>query len=322
MARDDAITELGRMKPVVIGTGLVALDFVITEDASEAPRSFAGGTCGNVLTVLSYLGWKAAPVSRLAPGVAAERLLEDLRSWEVSTEFVSLKEDGSTPVIIERIGRTTAGEPYHTFSWRCPACGAHLPGYKPVLASVAQDLTERLPDAQVFLFDRVSRGSLLLAEACADRGALVVFEPSGVGDPELFREAWCLAHVIKYSHERLRDIADLDLTRSERDGVLLEIETLGADGLRYRSRLPGSRTKGWQTLDAFSVDLRDAAGSGDWCTAGLLDKLARLWPHGAKEGLGGETPRGHPLRPGARRLELRLCGSARRDVRGGRDDVS
>jgi fructokinase len=283
MPRDDVITELGRTRPAVVGTGLVALDVVITEDAAEAPRSFVGGTCGNVLTVLSYLGWKAAPVSRLGPGVASERVLEDLREWNVSTEFVSLKDDGSTPVIIERIGRTTSGEPYHTFSWRCPACGAHLPGYKPVLASVAQELSERLPDAQVYFFDRVSRGALLLAEACADRGALVVFEPSGVGDPDLFREAWCLAHVIKYSHERLRDIADLDLGRSERDGVLLEIETLGAGGLRYRSRLPACKSRGWQTLDAFPVDLRDAAGSGDCCTAGLLDKLARSGLAGLKK---------------------------------------
>ena len=223
MPRDGAITELERTKPAVVGTGLVALDVVITEDTSEAARSFVGGTCGNVLTVLSYLGWKSAPVSRLAPGVAAERVLEDLRSWKVSTEFVSLKEDGSTPVIIERIGRTTAGEPCHTFSWRCPACGAHLPGYKPVLATVAQGLTERLPDAQVFFFDRVSRGALLLAEACSAQGAVVVFEPSGVGDPQLFREAWRLAHVIKYSHERLRDIADLDLTRAREEGRKVDL---------------------------------------------------------------------------------------------------
>jgi len=229
-----------------------------------------------VLTILSYLGWHSVPLGRLSPGAAAERVLADLRKWEVSTEFISLANDGSTPIIIERIARTEAGEPYHSFSWRCPGCGAHLPGYKPLLSVVAKDLAGRLPASQVFFFDRVSRAALHLAKVCSDSGAVVVFEPSSVGDPNLFREAWCLAHIVKYSHERLRDIADLELKRSEREGVLLEVETLAADGLRYRSRLPKGRTNGWRQLNALKPEtFKDAAGSGDWCTAGLLNRLAR-----------------------------------------------
>jgi fructokinase len=112
---------------------------------------------------------------------------------------------------------------------------------------------------------------------------VVVFEPSGVGDLGLFCEAWRLAHVVKYSHERLRDLADLELTRADREAVLLEVETLGSGGLRYRSRLPGSRMRGWQTLEAVHApEVKDAAGSGDWCTAGLLDKLARTGLAGLK----------------------------------------
>jgi fructokinase len=262
--------------PCAFGTGLLALDVVVKADSPGAPLCYAGGTCGNVLTVLSYLGWNVAPISRLAPGPATDRLLADLADWKVSTQFVSLEEDGSTPVIIQRIARTASGVPYHTFSWRCPCCGAHLPGYKAVLATAAKELAGRLPTHQVFFFDRVSRGALHLARACSDGGGIVAFEPSGIGDPDLFREAWSLAHIVKYSHERLRDIADLELERSEREGVLLEVETLGADGLRYRSRLPKSRTGGWRHLSGFTPEsLKDAAGSGDWCTAGLLDRLAR-----------------------------------------------
>lgn len=264
--------------PSVVGTGLVALDVVLSanRDSGGSLQCFVGGTCGNVLTVLSYLGWNATPVGRLSPGPAGERVLSDLHQWKVATDHLSVDADGSTPTIIQRIGRRATGQPYHTFSWRCPACGAHLPGYKPVLASVAQHLAERLPAAQVFFFDRVSRGSLHLAKKASENGAVVVFEPSGIGDPRLFREAWALAHVVKYSHERLRDIADLDLKPSEREGVLLEIETLGEEGLRYRSRLPKSSSKGWTSQPAFPVsELKDAAGAGDWCTAGVLNKLAR-----------------------------------------------
>ena len=186
------------LKPCAVGTGLLALDVVVNLDSGEQPRSYAGGTCGNVLTVLSYLGWHTAPISRLAPGPAAERLLADLADWKVATEFVSVEDGGSTPVIIERIARRPGGEPYHTFSWRCPGCGAHLPGYRPILATTAQALDGKSPPSQVFFFDRVSRGTLHLAQAGAERGAVVVFEPSGVGDPGLFREAWALAHVVKH----------------------------------------------------------------------------------------------------------------------------
>lgn len=274
-------------RPTAVGTGLVALDVVYNVDSDRPPRRYAGGTCGNVLTILSYLGWASAPVSRLAPGAAGDRLVEDLRRWDVSTEFVSREEGGSTPVIVERIGRTTAGEPYHTFSWRCPTCGAHLPGYRPVTAAAAREVAEAVSSAQVFFFDRVSRGALVLAEACAQAGAVVVFEPSGIGDPALFCEAWRLSHVVKYSHERLRDLADLDLARADHEAVLLEVETLGAEGLRYRSRLPGSRTRGWQTSEAVHASVvKDAAGSGDWCTAGLLDKLARTGLTGLKRASG------------------------------------
>ncbi len=276
MPHEQRIAFVEAKKPRAFGTGLVALDVVINVNSEETPGLFAGGSCGNVLTILSYLGWSSSPISRLRSGPAADRVVSDLKSWNVGTKFVTLEEDGSTPIIIQRIGRRPTGEPYHTFSWRCPACGTHLPGYKAVLASCAQQLTEDLPVAQVFFLDRVSRGTLHLAKSFSDQGAVVFFEPSGVGDPGLFREAWSLAHVVKYSHERLRDIADLDWKRSEREGVLLEVETLGAEGLRYRSRMSATKTREWQALPAFSVKtLKDTAGCGDWCTAGLLDKLAR-----------------------------------------------
>lgn len=264
------------LRPCVIGTGLLALDIVVNLDSTAPPRCYAGGTCGNVLMILGYLGWQSRPIGRLAPGLATDRLLADLKHWQISTEYISVEDDGSTPVIVERITRTARGELRHTFSWRCPGCGSHLPGYKPILASTASGLAERLPISQVYFFDRVSRGVLHLAEAASRNGALVVFEPSGVGDPALFREAWSIAHVVKYSHERLRDIADLGLKRSEKGGVLLEVETLGGEGIRYRSQIPKGKTNGWRELSAFSPQaLQDAAGSGDWCTAGILHKLGR-----------------------------------------------
>jgi sugar/nucleoside kinase (ribokinase family) len=263
--------------PLAVGTGLIALDVVVSEGQPEAPSFWAGGTCCNVLTALSYLGWRTAPVARLRGGAPAARILSDLLQWGVRTDYISLDEDGSTPVIVQWIRQTPQGEPRHTFSWRCPKCGARLPGYKPVLVNDAESVGGRLDSPCVFFFDRLSRGALMLAQKSAELGAAVVFEPPSVGNPTLFREAWEIADIVKYSHERLQDLpAELEAST----GPWLQIETLGRDGLRYRLRGRGTRPRRWQHLEAVpATRLRDTAGAGDWCTAGLIHKL---FPRGAR----------------------------------------
>ena len=276
MATRSAVGVAHPNRPAIIGMGLVALDVVITDVRDQQPRYFSGGTCGNVLTILKYIGWTAKPIARLGLGSNTDFVVADLRKFGVSTQFVTKKPDGSTPVIIHRIRRVSNGDAYHTFSWRCPSCGAHLPGYKPVLGSITTQLSTKLGSPNVFFFDRVSRGVLNVANVLRERGTVIVFEPSSVGEPRLFREAWAVAHIVKYSNGKLRDIADIEVAPRERTGVLLEIETLGGNGVRYQSRLPRARTQGWCTMEAFSQStVRDTAGAGDWCTAGLLDKVAR-----------------------------------------------
>lgn len=260
----------------VWGTGLLTLDVVISLDARKAPRLWAGGTCGNVLTILSYLGWQSFPVARLNGDAASAYVLRDLRRWGVRLDFAREKPEANTPIIVHQISRNRAGEPSHKFSWSCPRCGTWLPAYKAVLATAAGEISAQTASAQVFFFDRISRGALTLAQTSAEKGALVVFEPAGVGDPRLFREAISVAHIVKYAAGRASAIGDLtDYARP-----LIEIETQGREGLRYRCNLAGFDTS-WQHLTAYSVTgLKDAAGAGDWCTAGLLHCIGQ-------DGLGG-----------------------------------
>ena len=264
--------DLAEPTPIVVGTGLVALDVVINSAVHRPPRRWAGGTCGNVLTILSYLGWQAYPVARLNGDTASEYVTQDLSQWGVHLEFVQSDPGGSTPIIVQQISHNAAGKAFHTFSWSCPRCGALLPRYKAVLASDAGDIAAQIEPPTVFFLDRVSRGALMLARASAAKGAIVVFEPSGVGEPRLFREALALAHILKYSHERLGHLGELELAV----GPLLEIETLSEEGLRYRSTLPACASYGWERLDAYAVDhVQDAAGAGDWCTAGIIHGLGQ-----------------------------------------------
>jgi fructokinase len=255
---------------VVVGTGFVALDIVIAEGRQQDPRTWAGGTCGNVLAILAHLGWQAYPVASLGMDAGAERVIADLTEVGVEVRFIRRDPARRTPIVIERIRKLPNGIPRSRFVWTCPGCGAWLPGYQAVLAKDMGTVVVSMPDPKVFFFDRVSRGALDLATESAKRGALIVFEPSGVGDERLFREALGLSHVLKYSHERLSGIVE----RLGEATPLLEIETLGAEGLRYRMRRRSGQGT-WRLLGAYPVaDPKDTVGAGDWCTAGLIHSLA------------------------------------------------
>ena len=48
-----------------LGTGFVALDIVRSINGRSTEHHSAGGSCGNVLTILAYFGWKTAPIARI-----------------------------------------------------------------------------------------------------------------------------------------------------------------------------------------------------------------------------------------------------------------
>jgi fructokinase len=259
----------------VVGTGLLALDVIIPDSPTAAPRVHAGGTCGNVLTALAYLGWAAYPFARLGHDALAKRICRDLGDWGVKLDLLLREPDAETPVIAQHIRGVT-----HSFSWRCPTCGADLPRFRSLRLSDFEALLPRLPSADVFFFDRVSPAALRLAEHYGARGALIVFEPCGAGDQRQLRAALAASHVVKFSSQR---IPDPDLL-TETDGPLLLIQTQGEEGLRFLGRLPCANGERWSKLPAIRVaEVVDTAGSGDWCTAGLLHALPRGGPKGLLE---------------------------------------
>jgi fructokinase len=265
-------------RPSIVGTGLVALDAVVDEDTYAEPRLSAGGTCCNVLAILSYLGWDAFPVARLDTDNASAHVRQDLLRWSVRLDYVALTPNARTPVIVHHIQRRR-DKAFHKFLWNCPQCGHRLPTFRPVSVSAARAIAPQLPVPHVFFMDRVSQGALILAQASAAQGAVVVFEPSGVGDPQLFREAIHVSHIVKYSRERLRDLPEM----RNIDLPPLTVETLGAAGLRYRSRIDTSAPGEWEHLKAYEVgNVKDTAGSGDWCTSGLIHKLGWQGVHGLR----------------------------------------
>jgi fructokinase len=253
-----------------IGTGFIVLDVIrSTVGAGVTEKRFAGGSCGNVLAILAYFGWTANAVGRIGDDHAGRELLADLGKWGVKTDLLQVEAGRGTPIIVQENYLDARGCPRHRFSRACPVCGASLPAYRPLLTSEAATIAAKLPSHSVFYFDRVAPGTLELAQTSRASGALVVFEPSGIKDERLFAECLTTAHIVKYANDRIEGIHDF-VAKAK---VPIEIETQGAKGLRLRVRANG-RMGSWKDLPAFSApQLRDAAGSGDWLTAGLINGL-------------------------------------------------
>ena len=150
-------------RPRIFGTGLIALDLVIGPDSETPVRCWAGGTCGNVLSILAWLGWDAYPVARMNDDMASEHVRRDLARWGVHLDWTTCAPTTHTPIVVQQIRRGRDGRPRHRFSWSCPRCGEWLPPFKAITIDAVERIRPALTDASVFFLDRLSRATLVLA---------------------------------------------------------------------------------------------------------------------------------------------------------------
>jgi sugar/nucleoside kinase (ribokinase family) len=242
------MTQVERENPICIGAGLIALDVVMNGSPKTPVKVFAGGSCGNVIAILSYLNWTTFPVARLKNNEAAEELLSDLRAWNVKTSLVTQTDDGSTPIIIHRITKDKNGNSIHRFEFRNPETGFWLPAYKSVLIKDVEGLTKKAGIPDVFYFDRQTPSSIKLAEYYKSKGCLIFFEPGSNTNKNTFQKCLGLADIIKFSSERIKDYSNL----YQKQQVQLEVETLGSDGLRYRFSRKLTCNK-WKHIPSYKV---------------------------------------------------------------------
>ena len=261
--------------PRIAGAGLLALDVILGEPGGPEALTFAGGTCGNVLSILSFLRWSAMPIGFIGDDPAGKRVLADLASAGVRAAHLIQSPGWTTPVYIQRLERDETGQPRHTFASasRCPNCGRLL-GSRSKQSNVGATPIRRfagLEKIDVFFMDRLSEDILSLAESARTRGALVFYEPSAKADISYWQDAFELIDVVKYSADRFdEDELAPFLGKSRRD--IWEVQTLGARGLKYRRHRPRSAIEiRWIKSAAISASrIVDTCGAGDWCSAGLL----------------------------------------------------
>lgn len=248
---------------ICVGAGLISLDVLIW-DGQRVPVSFyVGGTCGNVMMILSHMGWEAYPIARLDGTKDARRILDDMDKHHVHTDFVSTS-DGKTPVIVQRNFVNKDGIPTHKFESR-NNIGRFYLDFKPLTLKQANHVLERIGFVpKVFFFDRVAPAILRLATTYKEKGSVIFFEPSSRGGKvDLFNKCVEVADIVKFSNQRIKDLKQFDSFKNK-----LFIQTQGARGLSYRLNSE------WIHLaPVLNENVIDTAGAGDWTAAALINNL-------------------------------------------------
>ena len=241
-----------------------------------------GNTCGNVMTMLPYLGVKTFPVAKFDVSPQGYQMKRDMKAYGADVRFVSNTLTGGTTILrcmhkLDDEGKptmghkgSTAGKPWMGMSAR--PCRKYLSSKGGEVDSLVGSM-DFTPD--VFFFDVAQAGHRLLAEKLREKGTLVYFECDSDGhriEDEKRRLATyrsflkCVdaSDVVKMSGEYIQDLSFADAYQDK-----LFVQTLGAEGLRFK--LGGGQ---WIKLDPIvNPDYKDYEGAGDWTSTTLIAAL-------------------------------------------------
>ncbi|SFD51305.1 fructokinase [Bosea sp. CRIB-10] len=243
----------------VVGTGLVALDRIHIGSSRMAFEEL-GGSCGNVLISLAMLGRPVAPLLRLGSDLVGGKLERDLRCAGADMRWVSRSQDVLSPVIVELLDPSSRT---HQFLFSCPDSAEKFGRFQSITPSELEPARPVLANCRIFYADRLSETICDAMEAAAAGGAIIHFEPSRVGDPDLFARALAAAHIFKFSADRLAPITAAQLRP---DGF--SIVTNGSIGLELHHR-----GKTYNCAAAAADVVVDTCGAGDMVTLGLIDTV-------------------------------------------------
>ena len=193
-----------------------------------------GGSTGNVLSILAFLGSESLPLVNLGRDHIGATIHREFTKLGVNMRHVRLNRGLMSPLLYQ-----FASEPSEAphYSFACPVCGQTRRFHENLVNSGGDEFVRCAAESNVFFFDRVTAGTVRMARAARAGGAFVFFEPSSISaDRELFDAALSCAHVVKYSVNRIREPLDHRLSSG-----FVEIQTLGARGLRFPKGLSCAR---------------------------------------------------------------------------------
>lgn len=263
------------MKKTIIGSGIYNLDTIVVRDYPEWPRlrpftdnvylEEVGGTCGNVMSILAWLGWDAKPLACLDDSPEGLKITEDLKRFGCDCRYVTNTPDGGTTLLRCTHKKDLNGK--HAMSVRAGSPGGSRFPKRHFLRArdEAPAFLETLSEAPaVFFFDDSAAGNRLIAKGLKERGSLIYFEPSKLSS-NADLEAVSISDIIKFSDENIPDMSFADAYNDK-----LFIQTMGANGVRFKLL-----DQPWMTLNGIpATSVVDTEGAGDWFTAALINEMA------------------------------------------------
>lgn len=263
------------MKKSCLLSGNFALDTIVTRDY---PNGFVvgktnkftetivtecvGNTCGNVASILPYLGVQSFPIAHLDLSEQGLQIKDDLHRYGADVRFVENSANGGTTLLrcTHKRDKMT-GE--HTTSFRATSPGSRFPRRRFLrVRDEAPAFIENLDFVpNIFFFDAAEAGLRYLAAELRKQGALIYFEPEGDAEKNKFLKAVETSDIVKFSHEK---VSDISFTTQYTDKLF--IRTLGADGLEFN--LCG---QGWRMVTSVpNENVVDWEGAGDWTTSQFI----------------------------------------------------
>ena len=263
------------MKKLCLLSGNFALDTIVTR---AYPNGFVvgnnnkfietviaecvGNTCGNVAAILPYLGVQTFPIGHFDLSEQGLQIKSDLKRYGADVRFVENSEKGGTTLLrcTHKRDKMT-GE--HTTSFRATSPGSRFPKRRFIRvrdeAPAFIEALDFVPD--IFFFDAAEAGLRYLAGELRQRGTLVYFEPEGDADKKKFLKAIEVSDIVKFSHEKVRDLSFVEQCSDK-----LLVRTMGAEGLEFN--LCG---QGWVKVAPVPNDnVVDWEGAGDWTTSQFI----------------------------------------------------
>ncbi len=259
-------------KLTCMGAGFTPWDRILVKHSKESKEwqtvsEQVGGTCGNVMCMLAWLGWKTFAVARLDDSEQGQSIKASLEDYGVDTSYVTNKPDGGTVILTITHGYDRQGNPKKGVRATTPKGGPFM-NYRPYKIPEAQTIVDELdalPD--VFFLDRLSPGYRVMAEMLREKGVLTYLEISERADDRKKASFAKSVDIIKFSDERLEEI-----TFTEGLTDKLFIQTLGKEGLRYNLR-----GQGWKNLPpVLNENVVDSEGAGDWTTSAFINALGKM----------------------------------------------
>lgn len=229
----------------------------------------AGGTCGNVMCMLSRLGWKVYPQVKLIDNDEGKQLADSLTSYGCDATHISFDPKGgfSGMTCTHRRSNKT-GEHELGLSTFGPN-GSQYPKITELRirdeVPVFLENLSKVPD--VYFFDHNEAGPRKIAEELRRHGSLIYYECENNREWNKVIKSVQVADIVKFSDE---NVPDPTFCEDYKDKLF--IQTQGSKGLQFKLR-DGE----WIHVQPQKVsNVVDWEGCGDTITAVFLYELGNL----------------------------------------------